>query len=65
MTLELKIGDRVEYLRFGHGIIVRLCPNAQGVVADVRFAHASEYVDSRSLECSRIEEIRKKIEFKK
>ncbi len=62
MTLDLKIGDRVEHRDFGQGIIVRICPNAQGVIADVKFAHATEYVDSRSLKCSRIENIRHKIE---
>lgn len=61
MSLDLKLGDRVEHRRFGQGIIVRLCPNAQGIIADVKFAHATEYVDSRSLKCSRIEDIRHKI----
>jgi len=40
-----------------------LYPNAQGVVADVRFAHATVYVDSRSLKCNRLEGIRKKNEI--
>lgn len=63
MTLDLKIGDRVEHRSFGQGIIVRLCPNAQGLIADVKFAHATEYIDSRSLYCCRIEEIRHKIKI--
>lgn len=62
MTLDLKIGDRVEHRSFGQGIVVRLCPNAQGVIADVKFTHATVYVDSRTLKCSRIEGIRRKID---
>ncbi len=62
MTLDLKIGDRVKHRNFGEGIIVQLYPNAQGIIADVKFAHATEYVDSRTLKCSRIEDIRHKIE---